>query len=194
MNTTFLETVLRRRSIRRYQDRSVPPAEIEKVLDIASSAPSAHNSQPWHFVVITSPQARQELVRAMTTAWDRTMKARGIPSSIRGKRTARNLDLVGNAPVIVVPYLVQAREGREERTMALQSVAVATGYLLLAATARGLGACWYAAPLFCPEVVNRCLCVRTDWAPQALVTLGYPAESPPPRPRRSIQKMVTHAQ
>ena len=41
-----------------------------------------------------------------------------------------------------------------ERTMAVQSVALACQNLLLAAHAHGLGACWMCAPLFAPELVR----------------------------------------
>jgi len=100
---------------------------------------------------------------------------------------------LGNAPAIIIPYLVPSRKGPHEHTLAVQSVAVATGYLLLAATASGFGACWYSAPLFCPQIVNQCLGKNTKWEPQALVTLGYPDESPPPRQKKPLQDIVTHA-
>ncbi len=64
-----------------------------------------------------------------------------------------------------------------ERTMAVQSVAMAGQNLLLAAHALGLGACWMCAPLFCPEVVQRTLDLPPDWQPQGLITVGYAAES-----------------
>jgi nitroreductase len=61
--------------------------------------------------------------------------------------------------------------------MTVQSVALACQNLLLAAEAHGVGACWMCAPLFVPELVLRVLALPTDWEPQALITLGYPAES-----------------
>jgi F420 biosynthesis protein FbiB-like protein len=64
-----------------------------------------------------------------------------------------------------------------EWTMAVQSVALACQNLLLAAEAHGVGACWMCAPLFVPELVRRVLELPGDWEPQALITLGYPAEN-----------------
>ncbi len=60
--------------------------------------------------------------------------------------------------------------------MAVQSVALACQNLLLAAHAYGLGACWMCAPLFVPHVVRQVLELPAAWQPQALITLGYPAE------------------
>ena len=72
-------------------------------------------------------------------------------------------------------------ESKIEETMATQSVAAAIENLLLAATVYGLGACWICWPLFCPDEVREALGLPDDFQPQALVTLGFPAEAPSPR-------------
>jgi len=59
--------------------------------------------------------------------------------------------------------------------------------LLLAAHHAGLGACWMCAPLFCPDVVRDALNLPDHWQPQALITLGYPAETRQ-RERRHIEE------
>jgi len=192
MNTEFWETVSRRRSIRRYENRPVPLTEIERIVEAASSAPSAHNSRPWHFAVITSAGTRDALVRDMAATYNGDMLEAGVEPQLRKKKTSRSLDLLGSAPAIIVPYLVQPGPGREEHTMAVQSVAVAIGYLLLASTACGLGACWYSAPLFCPAIVNQHLRMKANWEPQALITLGYPAESPRSVQRKPLQDIMSH--
>ena len=61
--------------------------------------------------------------------------------------------------------------------MAVQSVALACQNLLLAAHDVGLGACWLCAPLFAPDLVRAALDLPAQWQPQAIITLGYPAES-----------------
>ena len=47
-----MDTILSRRSIRRYQNRPVEEALVEYCLRAAMAAPSAHNQQSWAFVVI----------------------------------------------------------------------------------------------------------------------------------------------
>jgi coenzyme F420-0:L-glutamate ligase/coenzyme F420-1:gamma-L-glutamate ligase len=79
---------------------------------------------------------------------------------------------------------------KAEETMAIQSVAAAIENLLLAATALGLGACWICWPLFCPDVVRTALGLPPDFQAQALITLGYPAESPPRRERVPLSERV----
>ena len=63
-----------------------------------------------------------------------------------------------------------------ERTMAVQSVALACQNLMLAAHAAGLGSCWMCAPLFAPAPVRTALALPETWEPQAILTVGYPAE------------------
>ena len=74
--------------------------------------------------------------------------------------------------------------------MAVQATATATENLLLLAEARGLGACWMCAPLFCPDVVRDTLGLPQDWQPQALITAGYPAAPPRRRDRRLLDEVV----
>jgi coenzyme F420-0:L-glutamate ligase/coenzyme F420-1:gamma-L-glutamate ligase len=79
---------------------------------------------------------------------------------------------------------------RAEHLMAVQSTAMAVQNLLLAATADGLGACWMCAPLFCPDVVRAALALPDDWEPQALVTLGGPADTGKPATRWPLAERV----
>jgi nitroreductase len=68
------------------------------------------------------------------------------------------------------------QRNQAEWIMAVQSVALACQNLLLAAHYYGLGACWMCAPLFAPQLVRHVLQLSPTWQPQALITLGYPAE------------------
>ena len=68
------------------------------------------------------------------------------------------------------------KRAEAERTMTIQSVAMAAQNLWLAAHSLGLGACWLCAPLFVPELVRQTCRLPADWEPQGLLTLGFPAE------------------
>ena len=200
MTTDFWETIFKRHSIRRYLNQSVPRSAIERIISAAAHAPAAHNRQPWHFVVITSQGVRNQLAQKMAEKYDQDMISQRIPGHIRKKRIKRSLSLLGEAPVIIIACLVNKQKYRKqseynaklEEVMDIQSIAVATGHLLLAATASGLGACWYAAPLFCPEIVHNQLQVDSEWEPQALITLGYADEFPQPKEKRTLKDIVTY--
>ncbi len=99
--------------------------------------------------------------------------------------TARSYARITNASVVIIVCVTMrdmdqypdTRRKKAEYLMATQSVAMAVQNLLLAAHAKGLGACWMCAPLFVPDTVREVLRLDADWEPQAMITLGYPAEA-----------------
>ena len=61
---TFLELVRNRQSDRAYLDKPVETEKLERVLEAARLAPSACNSQPWKFIVVTDPEKRMQVAEA----------------------------------------------------------------------------------------------------------------------------------
>jgi F420 biosynthesis protein FbiB-like protein len=173
-----------RRSIRRYSDRPVARAALERLLEAARWAPSAHDRQPWRFAVLVEPEARLRLAGAMGERFRRDLLADGLAADDVERQVARSVARIGGAPAAIVVFLSMADMDRYpdghrqslERQMAVQSVALAVQNMLLMAHAQGLGACWMCAPLFCPETVRGTLDLPPDWEAQALLTVGYPLE------------------
>jgi F420 biosynthesis protein FbiB-like protein len=174
-----------RRSLRRYTDQAIPPALLQELLELAAWAPSAHNRQPWRFAVLSSPAAKIGLARAMNERLRQDLRADGAPADLIEKDVARSYSRLTGAAALVCLCLSMAdmdtypdpRRQTYEWQMAVQSVAMAVQNLLLGAQAAGLGACWMCAPLFCPDTVRTALALPPDWEPQAIITLGYPAET-----------------
>jgi F420 biosynthesis protein FbiB-like protein len=81
-----------------------------------------------------------------------------------------------------------ARQGFE-RDLAMQSVGAAVQSLFLAAYQKGLGGCWYCAPIFCKDTVRQALKIPDDAEPAALITLGYRSDEPPVPSRRVLEKI-----
>ena len=112
------------------------------------------------------------------------MERDGAPPEAIAADTGRSYARITSAPVVIVvcvtmrdmDHYPDERRRKAEYLMATQSVAMAVQNLLLTAHARGLGACWMCAPLFAPDIVRDTLNLDADWEPQALITLGYPAE------------------
>jgi coenzyme F420-0:L-glutamate ligase / coenzyme F420-1:gamma-L-glutamate ligase len=173
-----------RRSIRRYQPRPVPQAELLALLEAARWAPSAHNRQPWRFCVVTSVEIKQELSRRMSERWQQDLGADGADPDWIARRIAISHARLTGSPALIVPSLTMedmdvypdVPRNQAEYLMAVQSVALACENLLLAAHDLGLGASWLCAPLFVPELVCDVLDLPEHWQPQAILTVGYPAE------------------
>ena len=187
-----------RRSIRSFDDRPVPRPLLERILQAAGAAPSAHNAQPWRFVVVSASEERRRLADRMADEFRRDLRADGLSDAQVEQRAGRAVERLVCAPAAVILCGTTAgadrvpggRREQAERTMMLQSVSLAGGQLLLAAHAEGLGACWMCGPLFAPQTVRETLRLPTDWEPQALIVLGWPAEEPAPRDRRPLDDTV----
>ena len=198
MNATELLRFMRgRRSLRRYLPDQVPREAIEFLLEAAIWAPSAHNRQPWRFVIINRDATKERLAREMGNALRRDLKADGVESALIEADVGRSHARITSAPLLIMVCMSlgdmdeysDERRNNHERTMARQSVAMAGQNLLLMAEKLGLGACWVCAPLFCQDLVASVLDLPADWLPQGLITLGYPAQ----RRERSREPWETRA-
>lgn len=178
------EVIARRRSIRKFQkDRPVPRELVDKLLEAAIKSPSACNRQPWHFLVLEG-KAKDELVKVFTDEVRRLRKAgEDTGSALASART------MAQAPVAILVYDPLWRPGddrggpaRVGYLMDTQSVGAAIQNLLLAATAEGLGSLWIGDTFVAEEAIGRFLHREDEMV--AAVAIGWPDESPSPRPRR----------
>jgi coenzyme F420-0:L-glutamate ligase/coenzyme F420-1:gamma-L-glutamate ligase len=180
-----LKNLLTRRSIRRYKPDSVPREIIERILTAGIWSPSAHNRQPWRFAVVETAAQKVSLALAMGARLRHDLEADGVDEAAIEADASRSYSRITNAPVLIALCLSMVdmdtysdeKRNLNEYLMAAQSVAMAGQNILLAAHEAGLGACWMCAPLFCPDVVRDALKLPDDWQPQALLTIGYPAET-----------------
>jgi F420 biosynthesis protein FbiB-like protein len=187
-----------RRSVRRYRPSSIHADVVKRLLTAASSAPSAHNKQPWRFVVLDTFDSRHTLAQAMGQKLRRDRTADGDAPELIDADIDRSYQRITQAPLAIVlcvdmrdmqHYPDQARNNAEY-LMAVQSTAMAAQNLLLAARAEGLGACVMCAPLFCPEVVTESLRLDPEWRAQMLVTIGEAAAPGKERPRLSLDEIT----
>ena len=182
-----------RHSIRRYLAQPVPPELIDQLLDAATRAPSSHNGQPWRFAVITTSSMKAQLAEQM----GERLRADRLRANERVEEIERDVtrsrERINSAPVVIVVSLSTINlDDHYERIMAMQSVAAAIQNLLLAAHEVGLGACWMAAPLYCPDLVRDVLQLPDDWEAQALITIGYPADEGKRRGRLEFRERTIY--
>jgi coenzyme F420-0:L-glutamate ligase / coenzyme F420-1:gamma-L-glutamate ligase len=193
----FVNFLRNRRSIRKFTDQPVPDNLLRRILETGCTAPSAHNSQPWRFVAFTSPAARAELAERLTSEMARVKLAAGEDAALVQLRTQRTLRRFTDAPAVVLVCLAletamtdQSSECKGELLLAQHSVAAVITYLLLAAHAEGLGACWVGYPAFCSAACFNGLGVDAGWKPQAAVLFGYAAELPAPPERIPLDQIL----
>ena len=194
------QIILTRRSIRNFLPDPVPLKIVNELLLLARQAPSAHNRQPWRWVVVHTAEAKQRLVKEMGHDFERDLRRDGVPEEKIRAMVARSYKRIGGAPIVLVPCLTMAEmdcypdpeRQRCEWQMAVQSVALACQNLMLGAHAHGLGSCWICAPIFCVPTVRRALDLPDEWEPQGLITLGWPADNGRNRERKPIEHVAIY--
>lgn len=187
------DAIKQRRSIRKYSTRPISPEILREILEAAGWAPSAHNAQPWRFIVLTEESAKQALAEVMADAWTVDMAKDGV--TVEAQKREVSIERFTHAPALIVACLtmedmkVYSDERRQlsERDLAMQSLGAAIQNMLLAAHAKGLGACWFSAPSFCKETVRKVLKIPEVVEPQALIVLGYAAEKPQVPQRKPLE-------
>ena len=187
-----------RRSIRAYRPEAIAPATLDRLLQAAVMAPSAHHRQPWRFVLLREAGAKAALAAAMGRRLAEDRSRDGDPAEAIRRDVERSAARITGAPQLVLVCLTleamdsypDRRRAEAEFLMAVQSTAMAAQNLLLAAAAEGLAACWMCAPLFCPATVRAALALPEAWEPQGLVTLGWPAAAGRLRPRKPLDAVT----
>jgi len=197
--TTDLHTFLRtRRSIRRFKPEPVPDPVIQNILSTATYAPSAHNRQPWRFVVLTDQAAKTRLAEAMAQDFERDLLRDGVAAEKIQAQVKRSKERINAAPVAILLCLDMSemdsypdeKRRQAERMMAIQSVAAAGLQLLLAAHAEGLGGVWVCSPLFAQETIRKTLELPEAWEPQGMFYIGYPDEMPKNKEFKNMEILV----
>lgn len=158
-----------RRSVRRYDRRPVPESLVIELLRSAESAPSAGNLRARKYIVVGRPDLRKALALA-----------------------AYGQEQVEEAPILIVILAdfdrSRTRYGDRGYLYAILDASSAITCLLLAAFDAGLGACWNGA--FDDQMVKDLLGYSEDLVPVGIISLGWPLESPPAPPRRSMEELV----
>ena len=156
----ILKVLQERRSIRKFQDKEIPPKVIEDIIDCARLAATAVNVQPWEFIVVTNSDTRKKIAAIADY----------------GK-------FIADAPICIVVFC-------KDTKYYLEDGCAATENILLAAKAYGLGSCWVAGDKkLYAEDVRRLLNVPDGYKLISLIPLGYPAESPTP-PKRTVEEVL----
>jgi len=164
---SLTEIIKGRRSIRAYSDKPVEKEKLEAVLDAARLAPSARNRQKWQFIVITDPDIKDKMYEACHRQ----------PS-------------VKQAPVCIAvideePGFMSCGQPED----AIDS-SIAFSFLILKAHEQSLGTCWLGH--FDKDKVRAALGIPENMSIVAVTPLGYPAEQPDARPRKTLEEITRY--
>jgi nitroreductase len=164
----FFDLIQKRYSVRAYERDPVEDSKVKQVLEAARLAPTAANRQAIHFIVVHTEGREAELGRIYKADWfvqaPLVICACGIPAENWVRSDGKNYNDV--------------------------DVAIAMDHLILAAADLGLGTCWIGA--FDPQAAREVLDLPDGVVPIAFTPLGYPADEPGPKERKSLSELVRY--
>ncbi len=167
----FTSLVMQRESVRKYDPRTVEEEKIERIMEACRMAPSACNSQPWRFVVVTDVKLKDAVAK---TSFNRVL---------RFNRFAVQ------APVIVAlvaeppSWLSKIGSSIKDKDFYLMDIGIVAEHFCLQAAELGLGSCMIG--WFDEAGTRELLQIPAKKRIPLLITLGYPAKD---TPRKKIRK------
>jgi nitroreductase len=164
-----MSAIFERRSVRGFLSRPVEPEKIERILRAGFAAPSAHNRQPWEFVVITARQDMDAIAQMSPYAKMCTEAAAVIVPCANLK--------IGGAVV--------------EDTWWVQDLSAATENILLQIVEEGLGGVWlgWYPDKQRPAALADRFKLPSHIVPFSVIPLGYPAKPTVPANRFDPEKV-----
>jgi len=168
----ILPLIQKRRSIRKYQKRSVESDKVQALVEAALRSPSSMGHTPWEFVVVDDPDLLDKLSKA------------------RPHGSAH----IGNAPVGIVVCA-----DPDKSSVWVEDASIACTYIQLTAESLGLGSCWIQirdrmhdqtkpAEAYISEVLG----IPKTMKVEAMIALGYPDEYKAPRGKEELQYGKVH--
>ncbi len=158
----LMQGLLTRRSVRKYQDKPIPKEVINEIIATAQYSPTAHNRQPWEFLVVDDKTVLAELRHLQR--WTSFAKDAACVVFVCG-------DIEKSF----------SRDKEDEKWSFIDvDCAIATQTLMLAAWSKGIGSCYCgAAPMQrVVDALKDYLHLPDNIRPFAIVPMGYPAETP----------------
>ena len=189
----FKDVVFSRRSIRKYTNEPVSDEDLQYILECGISAPSGVNFQPWYFVAVRSKEQMERLCAVMSDSSDKlydnlTTRFKSHPEV--AQESLAFIRRLGGAPVVILAFRHKTSYTKTDETI-VQSVSAALENIALAAADRGLGSCWMTAPIETADDTR----LQEMFAPEngrmvALMTIGHPAQTPPPVARKEGRYII----
>lgn len=178
---SFRREIARRRTVRDFSDRPVPPEVIRECLRAAGTAPNGANHQPWHFAVVSDPEIKAR-IRIAAEIEEREFYRGGAPQewldALAALGTDEHKPFLETAPCLIAIFAERYQllgDGRKVKNYYVQeSVGIATGMLITGLHHAGLATLTHTpSPMgFLNEILGR----PANERPFLILVVGFPAE------------------
>jgi iodotyrosine deiodinase len=194
----FLSLMQQRRSVRQFSDRPVERGVVETCIEAAGTSPSGANCQPWHFVVVESPEVKRRIREAAEVeerAFYEGRAPRAWLDALHPMGTSADKAFLETAPHLIVVFAQMYSRGADGERAAhyypVESTCIAAGILVTALHHAGLATLTYtpASRGFLRELLGR----PEGERPMLIIVAGHPADDAeyPDLPRKSPGEITT---
>jgi len=175
----FKQEMIDRRSVREYSENVISESIIENIIQVAASAPSGANKEPWFFSIIKDKKVKHKIRKAAEKE-EKSFYTQRAPQSwlddLNKFGTDWNKEFLENAPYLIVVFkqIYDLNNGQKYKNYYVnESVGIACGFLLAAIHKSGLVALTHTpSPMgFLEEICNR---PKNERA-YLLIPVGLPA-------------------
>lgn len=170
-----------RRSIRKFMQKDVEESKIDQLVESVRLCQSAKNRQPWRLLVLQGA-AKDEVADIMLRLFEK--KDVVLPGYANTSKNSAKI--IQNAPLLILVF----REKEDSFLLEdFMSIGAAIEHLCLEAVDLGLGAVWIRDTLYTEDEI----CAHVGYPDLQLISgvaVGYPAESPPQRPRKTREEIL----
>jgi nitroreductase len=198
---TIKDAIEQRRSIRRFKPDPIPNKCITALLDAARLSPSGSNAQPWRFKIVKDQETKEKLAQA---AYDQSFIAKApvvivccadikgyLDGTVSGIQDLGRIEAVEDRIVKIILDRVHQMKSipLEQITSRIAfNAAIAIEHIVLRALDFGLGTCW--VRLIDEKSIKDLFGWDENIHVVALLPIGYPDESPPPRKRLKLEEIL----
>ena len=201
----LMEAIEGRRSIRKFLDEPVCEEDLKEIVRAGILAPNAENDQAWYFVAVTNKEVLNKISEVVNHRVDSIIDACKKFDYDAIEKHKYFLTFFKDAPALILAF---ARPSDNAINLALdklnmdfktpipidvvqQSIGAALQNISLAAHSKGYGTTWMFGPVVAYKEIAELVNVTEPWVLSAVLPIGRPAQSPKPRPRKSIDEVYT---
>lgn len=176
----FYDLINKRQSDRKYeQNRTIPREVLERIVEAARVAPSATNSQPWHFIIVDDPDLLRQVAGTLTSTLTGNMNHFAAQASALIVIVEEPANAIGKMGNLIL-----------QKHFPHIDIGIAASYITLAATEEGLGSCiigWVGE-----KKLKSLLGIPKSKTIPLVISLGYSLEEPKQKKRKPITEVSSH--
>lgn len=182
MQNDTIKSIMNRRSTRKYKEAQITEEQLQMILDAGIQAPSANNSQPWHFTVVQS----RDMINNISEKAKEVMLQSDNESIVNYGKS--NVNIFYNSPTVIVV------SGKKDVSSSLVDCSASIENMLIAAQSIGLGSLWvgFSKFFFTLSSEVKKLNIPDGYEPLYSVAIGYKEDDTISGPTKRNKEVVNY--